>query len=246
MAIGRMRLSVKLLTGLAAVVLAAALLHAAVMAWWPLTPDEPAATVAGRHPFEGDTGRWAEPAEEATAVTPSPLTSPAALSRFRLHGVIPGPSEGHDVALIAVDGSDAVPMRVGEPVDGGFVLLGVSPGGAILGPPGGPPVLVLEVVAGPVASRARPRPGGGGASVVLEAVPLGPAAVAPIQRAARAAAGIEPADSVADDAPPLPEVDLVPDTLSTAQSPPSKPSPGRRQRLRPLSSVPNSGGTLGR
>jgi hypothetical protein len=67
-------------------------------------------------------------------------------SRYELQGVVGGAgADASGLALIAVDGSPARTVHVGEAVGDGLVLLGLGAGNARLGLPGGPPVLVLEV-----------------------------------------------------------------------------------------------------
>lgn len=81
------------------------------------------------------------------SVPPSAVTRlPAAVSRYQLTGVLASiTAGGPGIALIAVDGAAARPVRVGAPVDGDLVLKNVSQGGAALGPANGPATVELEV-----------------------------------------------------------------------------------------------------
>jgi general secretion pathway protein C len=216
----------------------AALLYA-TRGWWATAADEPAATIAVVDPGAGDASRKAS-SGETTLPVPSVPTAKVAGSRYELQGVVAGAAaDGAGVALIAVDGGAARAYRVGAAVDSDFVLLGVSPGGAILGPPNGPSVVVLEVVIGATASGATPRPGLANPSVMAAAVPPASGMAAPpTQSAALAAAGTQAGPSTAEGALPLAADDLAPDTVSTAQATSGKPSPGRRMRLRRLNSHP--------
>jgi general secretion pathway protein C len=72
--------------------------------------------------------------------------------RFRLAGVMaPKATQpaSYGVALIAVDGKPARAYRVGGRVDGEWVLQTVALRSASIGPPQGPPVVVLELPALP-------------------------------------------------------------------------------------------------
>jgi general secretion pathway protein C len=101
----------------------------------------------------------APPAAPATVLS----ASAADRSRYQLEGVMADTAaEGAGLALIAVDGALARPFGVGEAVIADLVLLGVSPGGAILGRPNGTPILVLDVAAraGVLAATAGASPSG--------------------------------------------------------------------------------------
>ena len=70
----------------------------------------------------------------------------ATASRYQLSGVVASVTAGGPgIALIAVDGAAARPVRVGAPVDGDLLLRDVSQGGALLGPLDGPATVKLEV-----------------------------------------------------------------------------------------------------
>lgn len=78
--------------------------------------------------------------------------APEASSRFKLVGVAApkaGAAEAGGVALIAVDGKPARPYRIGAPIDGDLVLVGVEQRSASLGPRGGTATMVLELPALP-------------------------------------------------------------------------------------------------
>ena len=163
-----------------------------------------------------------------------------ATSHYQLQGVVAGTAaDGDGIALIAIDSGAARAFRVGAAVEGDIVLLGVSPAGAILGPPNGPPAVVLEVVSGAPAAGQTPLPSQGNLSAITGAEPPALGLVAPpTQSVALAAASTGPGSSVAEDALPLPADDLSPDTVSAAQAASSKSSPGRRVRLRHLNARP--------
>jgi general secretion pathway protein C len=106
-------------------------------------------------------------------------------SRYRLLGVV-APREGSSaaaaVALIAVEGKLARPVRVGARVDDDLVLLTVHRRGAGLGPSGGEPTVRLELP-----ERQPPATGVPGAAAPASVaappsvpVPLAPPAVEPV------------------------------------------------------------------
>ena len=69
---------------------------------------------------------------------------PATPSRYTLLGIVASPGRG--AALISVDGQDATPVRVGNPVEGGLVLKSVSARGAVLAiSRNGPAEITLEL-----------------------------------------------------------------------------------------------------
>jgi hypothetical protein len=167
----------------------------ATCAWWAVPTDHSADAAGGLDFGAGASG----PAQ------PPPRSLPAAAvvnARYRLEAVEPdaaGESDG--LARIAVDGGAARDFHVAESVASGLVLLGVSPGGAILGPPGGPPMVVLEAVAGATATR--------------------PAQDAGQRQSSTVASGLQP----------VPAADLLPDALAAALPNSGRPAPGRRERL---------------
>ncbi|MEO7400915.1 MAG: type II secretion system protein N [Polaromonas sp.] len=85
----------------------------ALMAAQPGGPQAVARALGG--------GRTAKPAAAGT---------PAAISRYALLGIVA--SRGGGAALISVDGQEARPVRVGNPIEGGLVLQSVSPRRAVL------------------------------------------------------------------------------------------------------------------
>jgi hypothetical protein len=144
-------------------------------------------------------------------------------SRYQLQGVVAeSAAEGAGgVALIAVDGAVARALRVGDAVSSDFVLLAVSPAGAILGAPHGPPMVVLEVTPG--ASVAKPPP---------EGIATVAAAVAPMPAAAPASSDLQMAAPSTEPTVALPAIDLAIDTPPRAATPQmGRPQPGRRLRL---------------
>jgi general secretion pathway protein C len=81
-----------------------------------------------------------------TAPAPGAVAAqPSLASRFALVGVVAGAQSRQGAAVIAVDGKPARPFRVGSAVDEGLVVLAVQGRQAVLGPPGGAPVLTLEL-----------------------------------------------------------------------------------------------------
>jgi len=120
-----------------------------VSGWWGSDPAGPVAPAAAQAASASQSK--GPVARDATTPAP-PALSVMALqaSRYQLQGVVAGAvaqaEEG--VALMSVDGAAARAYRVGEAVGAELVLLGVSPGGAILGSTSGTPLLVLEISAG--------------------------------------------------------------------------------------------------
>lgn len=201
--------SVKLLTGLAGVGLVTALLYG--KAGWRFVAPLASTDIVASGDFTGrDTTRNAA-SGQAGEPLPSPLPTGMTIPRYQLHGVVAEATfEGTGVALISIDGDKARPYRVGAAVGDHFVLLGVSQGGAILGPPNGPPEVVLDVVRGTAVA---------GAGQLTSA------------ESATTAEVRAPQLSAASDLSPMPEVDPAPDAGFRAPAPSSSPSPGRRLRL---------------
>jgi hypothetical protein len=234
---GHFRGPIKLLASLAGIAVASAWL-CGTLGWWATPTDGPASTIAGIDLSAGGAG----PNDSSEAAAPSLPGLPTAAvvnARYQLEGVVAGPdAEGAGVALIAIDGGAPRALRVGEAVGGDFVLLGVSPGGAILGPPGGPPMVVLEVVTAAGASGPTQYPGQGHLSTAAPGLQPAPGAVALRPFVANAPFGTVPPSSDADAPLPIPAVDLALDTLPTAHPHSSRRPPGRRERLQHLHPQP--------
>ncbi|MEP6964368.1 MAG: type II secretion system protein N [Polaromonas sp.] len=116
------------------VTFAVSALAAASVAYWGVkgwgaamtaTPPTVALTVA---PPEGALARALGGGKTAKAGTAGNQT--AVVSRYALLGVVA--SRGRGAALISVDGQEAKPVRVGNPVDGGLVLKSVTARRAVL------------------------------------------------------------------------------------------------------------------
>jgi hypothetical protein len=199
--------------------------------WWAIPTDSTAGATRGLDFSASGAGSHA-----GTGPAVPPLGSlPAAAvvdARYRLEGVESGTAaEGAGIARIAVDGAAARDFRVAQSVASGLVLLGVSPGGAILGPPGGPPMVVLGAVAGTAAAGPTQNAGqrlSSAAAAGLRPVP-GPAGLLP--SLGSAPVGVAPTSSVAVDRVLVPAADLAPDILAAALPQSSRPSSGRRDRL---------------
>jgi hypothetical protein len=159
-------------------------------------------------------------------------------ARYRLEGVESGAAaEGAGLARIAVDGAAARDFRVADSVASGLVLLGVSPGGAILGPPGGPPMVVLEAVAG-TATAGPAQNAGQGLSSALAPGLQPERGVGLVSSPGSVRVGMASASSAADDAVRVPAADLAQDNLPAAPQQSNRPSPGRRERLQHPKSRP--------
>jgi len=226
-------------TGLAGVGVAALLLYGSGF-WWATVPEEPAGYIAAIDSGARNSNRQVASGEAAPPLASLPPAN-AASSRYQLQGVAAGElADGSGVALIAIDGGAARAYRVGAAVDGHFVLLGVSPGGAILGPPNGPPVIVLDVAIGAPASGPTTQPGQNTSlSATAAEVPPAPDTVAPAAQSAAGAAADTPSVSYgADEASLLSADDLSPSTVPKAQATSSTRSLGRRMRLQRLNSHP--------
>ena len=157
-------------------------------------------------------------------------------SRYELQGVMGGSgADATGLALIAVDGSLARIVRVGEAVGDGLVLLGLSPASAFLGLPGGPPVLVLAV--GMPSTPTEP------SQLVGQSAPAGSAigsvptigTASPAPAVAYDASGAPIAGSVITQALPLVAADRVTVITTTPQE---VPHPGRHQRLQSAKPTP--------
>jgi general secretion pathway protein C len=125
-------------------------LVAASIVFWGLRlvvtpPAAPAHTLAVSDgaPARVDLTRLFGAAPVATSATPQ---QPAIASRFQLVGVMaPKVPDEHGIALLAVDGKQPRPFRVGSTIDGELVLQSVTLRTASIGPVRGAPVAVLEV-----------------------------------------------------------------------------------------------------
>jgi general secretion pathway protein C len=95
----------------------------------------------------------------AMAATAAPA-APAEASRFQLAGVVAPrtPESSQGVALIAVDGKPARPIRVGARVDGDWVLQSVARRSVSIGPAQGAPGVVLELPSLPEPTTGRMPP----------------------------------------------------------------------------------------
>ncbi|MEO7953142.1 MAG: type II secretion system protein N [Polaromonas sp.] len=120
--------STRIVTFAVSALAAASVAYWGVKGWGPAvtaTPPTVALTVA---PPEGALARALGGGKTAKTGTAGNQT--AAVSRYALLGVVA--SRGRGAALISVDGQEAKPVRVGNPVDGGLVLKSVTARRAVL------------------------------------------------------------------------------------------------------------------
>jgi hypothetical protein len=227
--------SIKLLALAGGLVLIVGAFYALGDGWTPWA-DGPSRAAAIADPATRSIGNSAA-ADDPASSSPGRTTTLVVHSHYELQGVVAGATpDAPGLALIAVDGAAARTVRVGEALGDGLALLGVSPGGALLGPPGGPAVMVLEVVvasaapgvSGSVTAGAAQGTWQGAPSLSAIPMPLPPGSNA----GALSAAG-EPGDSLAADAVGgqvliVPANDLLIDTGNGGR--PVK-HPGRHQRL---------------
>jgi general secretion pathway protein C len=164
---------------------------ASAVAWiaWLSAAPQPVPTfavpVAQSGAARGDASRLLGRDDARTAAAAAPAAETPQSSRYRLLGVV-APREGGSaaaaVALIAVEGKLARPVRVGARVDDDLVLLTVHRRGAGLGPSGGEPTVRLELPERPPPATGVP---GAAAPMSMAApppfpVPLAPPAVEPV------------------------------------------------------------------
>jgi general secretion pathway protein C len=77
-------------------------------------------------------------------------------ARFKLLGIAAlqdGGAASRSLALLAIDGKPARSFRLGEVVDGDWVLQQVDARSVVIGPPGGAPALTLNLPPLPLATR---------------------------------------------------------------------------------------------
>lgn len=139
---------------------------ASVVAWITRLAASPqpvptfAVPVAQSGAARGDASRLLGREELRSAdASAAPSAEPSASSRYRLLGVVApreGSGSGAAVALIAIEGKPARPLRVGARVDDDLVLLSVHRRGAGLGPSGGEPTVKLELPERPPPSTGVP------------------------------------------------------------------------------------------
>jgi general secretion pathway protein C len=143
----------------------------------PIAVPAHATVVSTASGFNGDLSRvfGVDAPPPTVATSAAPQAQPDA--RFRLIGVVAPRSvaaKGEGLALIATEGKPPKAYRVGSPVDGELVLLGVHSRGASLGPRGQPAQVALELPALPPPSTGT-LPG----SALAIPPPRAPAAVPP-------------------------------------------------------------------
>jgi hypothetical protein len=227
------KISFKSLAILGGVVLICGGLYSTREAWSPWAEGAPGASVA-TDPNARIGGTSAVPDIQA-ASSVGGTTALVLRSRYELQGVMGGAGpDASGLALIAVDGAPARTVRVGELVGDGLVLLGMSPGGALLGLPGGPPLLVLEVG---IPSAAQPAQLAGQITAAGSAAgsefPTGSAS--PTPAVAYDASGAPLVGAVMTQALPV----LAADRVTGNQNPPQAvPHPGRHQRLQSVKPAP--------
>jgi general secretion pathway protein C len=168
-------------------------------------------------------GREAAPVRAAAAAP----TATSQSSRFRLLGVVAprgDPESEAGLALIAVDGKPARPVRVGGNVEEGLLLLGVHRRGASLGPQEGAPTVTLELPERPPPSTGTLAPALAPAPTPMPALPG--VAVPPAVPIAPQAESIEPPQR----APVLPSApQAVPPQAAPPQVAPQEPASAPEQ-----------------
>jgi general secretion pathway protein C len=157
---------------------------ASVVAWITRLAASPqpvptfAVPVAQSGAARGDSSRLLGREELRPAnASAAPSAEAPASSRYRLLGVVApreGSSSGAAVALIAIEGKPARPLRVGARVDDDLVLLSVDRRGAGLGPSGGEPTVKLELPERPPPATGVPAPTLGLASPAAQPVVVPP------------------------------------------------------------------------
>jgi general secretion pathway protein C len=137
----------------------AAVLGSAVAWGLPLfthaTPVPPGASLAAPAPPPGGSLARLLGQPPAAPVAEAPVVAQS--SRFQLVGVVAArPGGGSGLALIAVDGKPAKPVRVGREVEPGLRLLTVAHRQVELGPGPGATSVTLNLAPLPEAQRGRP------------------------------------------------------------------------------------------
>jgi hypothetical protein len=227
------KLSLKSLAILGGVLLICGGLYSTREGWSPWGEGATGASVAA-DPNARSVGASAVPDLQAASSVRGTDTF-VVRSHYELQGVMGGAGpDASGLALIAVDGAPARTVRVGEVVGDGLVLLGMSPRGALLGLPGGPPLLVLEVgvpsATQPAQLAGQSTPAGSTAGSVL---PIGSAS--PMPALAYDASGAPLVGAVMTQALPLPAADRV---TGNRNPPQAVPHPGRHQRLQSVKPAP--------
>lgn len=114
-------------------------------------------TVAIDQAVRGDVLRLLGVVAPAGEVAASP---PPAAARFKLVGAVASTGAGPSWAVLAVDDQPARVVRLGAPVDGQWVLQGVTAKGVSLGPAGAAAQITLDLPQlPPPATGTLPRPG---------------------------------------------------------------------------------------
>lgn len=134
-------------------------------------------------------------APDAGRAAPTPADT-----RFKLLGIAAlqdGGAASRSLALLAIDGKPTRSFRLGEVVDGDWVLQQVDARSVVIGPPGGSPALTLNLPPLPVAARGGlPTQAGGTAAAPGPAPSVGGGTPAPLPAGAGGAgpAGAPPSD----------------------------------------------------
>lgn len=142
---------------------------AASVAFWGLRWfAQPAPVPPGTSPVamntapRGDLARLlAGPAEAMAEAAPEPTQSAALAARLQLVGVV-APRHGNatGVALLVVDGKPAQAFKAGHRIDADLVVQAISQQGVQIGPPGGEPIVSLDLpLLPPPATGTLPPPG---------------------------------------------------------------------------------------
>ena len=122
--------SSRIVTFVMAALAAASAVYWGLKGWAPATPSlVPVLAQVWAPPIGSQAVAQALGGGQALAA-PSAPTAPA-VSRYALVGVLAGRAQG-GAALISVDGQEALPIRIGEPVGEGLVLQSVTGRRAVL------------------------------------------------------------------------------------------------------------------
>ena len=122
--------SSRIVTFVMAALVAASAVYWGLKGWRPAAPSSvPVLAQVWAPPIGSQAVAQALGGGQASA--PAPGAAAPAVSRYELVGVLAGRAQG-GAALISVDGQEARPVRVGEPVGEGLVLQSVAGRRAVL------------------------------------------------------------------------------------------------------------------
>ncbi len=237
-------ISFKSLGILGAVVLIGGTVYASRQ-WWSPWAEGDSSTPAVADPASRTAGASATPDVQAGSVPPV-ANAVVLRSRYELQGVMGvAGADASGLALIAVDGSPARPVHVGEVVGDGLVLLGLGAGKARLGLPGGPTMLVLEVGV-PSAPTAVPQLAGQSVPAGSNGGPMAASPAAPVAYDATGeplpVSGMTQVQPAMTQAPPM-MTQALPVVAADRVAATRRPAtdvlhPGRHQRLQSVKPAP--------